>query len=378
MTDDRLDPGGRHDGWLAGGYFPSLDGLRCLSIVPVIWHHATPRPLEGVLGRGPLGVDLFFALSGFLITTLLVRERAATGTVRIGAFYLRRALRIFPLYYGVLGAFVLHALLWRAPGPIRDHFLASLPFHATFTANWFVDGSVPHPIVFAFGWSLAVEEQFYAVWPWLMRARSLALPWAGMFALLLFDQLAERGFLPLADGGLVLRVVRSVATPIVLGALLALALGSRRAFAAVTPWLGARVAAPVAFGAVLAGAVCGAPLFWEHLAMVLLVGACALRKDHWLVPITDGGVVRHLGAVSYGMYLVHVPVLQAARALAPNLSTLTRFGIGVLGSAALATVLHRIADAPFVRLRARLRAQSGAPQKSDMTRVTKSYGPSPG
>ena len=68
--DDRSDP---HAAWLALSHFPALDGLRCLSILPVIWHHSTPRPLEGALGRGPLGVDLFFAISGFLITTLLMR-----------------------------------------------------------------------------------------------------------------------------------------------------------------------------------------------------------------------------------------------------------------------------------------------------------------
>src|SRR5262249_2721724 len=115
--------------------FDSLDGLRCLAIVPVVWHHATPRPLEGVLGRGPLGVDLFFAISGFLITTLLLRERENQGRIAMRAFYMRRTLRIFPLYYLVLGAFVLHALLFREHGEARDHFLRSLPFHATYTTN---------------------------------------------------------------------------------------------------------------------------------------------------------------------------------------------------------------------------------------------------
>ena len=76
---------------------PGLDGLRCLAILPVLWHHATPRLLPGVLGKGAVGVDLFFALSGFLITTLLLRERRANGAIKLGAFYVRRSLRIFPL-----------------------------------------------------------------------------------------------------------------------------------------------------------------------------------------------------------------------------------------------------------------------------------------
>jgi peptidoglycan/LPS O-acetylase OafA/YrhL len=67
-----------HAAYLGTRHFPSLDGLRFLSIAPVLWHHATLGPMEGVLGKGAVGVDLFFAISGFLITTLLLREQKAT------------------------------------------------------------------------------------------------------------------------------------------------------------------------------------------------------------------------------------------------------------------------------------------------------------
>ena len=79
-----------HRSFLGARHFPSLDGLRCLAILPVVWHHSTPRPLPGVLGRGPLGVDLFFAISGFLITTLLLREASTTGRISLSGFYARR------------------------------------------------------------------------------------------------------------------------------------------------------------------------------------------------------------------------------------------------------------------------------------------------
>src|SRR5262245_38294354 len=98
-----VDP--RYRSYLALARFPELDGLRALSILPVIWHHSTTRLLDGVLGKGPLGVHLFFAISGFLITTLLLRERRATGAISMKNFYARRSLRIFPLYYAVLGIY---------------------------------------------------------------------------------------------------------------------------------------------------------------------------------------------------------------------------------------------------------------------------------
>src|SRR5271156_417245 len=83
--------------------FGSLDGLRCLSILAVIWHHAGGwRSSTGILSHGFWGVDVFFAISGFLITTLLLRERDRYQSISLKLFYLRRSLRIFPLYYGVL------------------------------------------------------------------------------------------------------------------------------------------------------------------------------------------------------------------------------------------------------------------------------------
>src|ERR1019366_2756754 len=167
----------KYDPYLGTSRFPSLDGLRCLAVLPVVWHHATPAPPSGLLGRGPLGVDLFFAISGFLITTLLLRERRAHGAVSVGRFYARRALRIFPAYYVVLG---LTALRWLGmpASATRDHFLHNLPFWATYTSNWFVDFAPGHPVVFAFAWSLATEEQFYAVWPWLAKAPRWLMPGA--------------------------------------------------------------------------------------------------------------------------------------------------------------------------------------------------------
>jgi peptidoglycan/LPS O-acetylase OafA/YrhL len=336
-------------------YFRSLDGLRALAIVPIVWHHSTPRQLDGVLGRGPLGVDLFFAVSGFLITTLLLHERRASGDIALGKFWARRSLRIFPLYYVVLGAFVLHALFVRAPGPARDHFLQSLPFYATYTSNWFVHGAVSHPIVFAFAWSLAAEEQFYLLWPPVLRwARGTARPALVMIALIALDQAAERGWVAsLLEEGLTMRMMRSFATPIGLGALLALAADSKLASPLVRVALAQRWSSIVALALVIAAAFHAWPLLPTQVAMTALVGACALRRDHFLAPVFEHRAVRHVGAVSYGIYLLNVPVVAACRRLVGEESTLVLFSTSATLSVAVATLVYRWIERPFLALRDR-------------------------
>src|SRR5688572_11294818 len=126
---------------VAPRYLPALDGLRALAIVAVVWHHSLPRAVPGWLGRGHAGVPLFFALSGFLITRLLCAEQHTTGNIALGRFWMRRSLRILPLYYAVLGGFVLY-LACVTPTEATRHFFASLPHYATYTSNWFVDFDV--------------------------------------------------------------------------------------------------------------------------------------------------------------------------------------------------------------------------------------------
>jgi peptidoglycan/LPS O-acetylase OafA/YrhL len=329
----------------------------------VIWHHSTPGPLPGVLGKGPVGVDLFFAISGFLITTLMLREQSATGAVSIRRFYARRALRIFPLYYVVLGLYVARAWLLPAAAPERAHFFRSLPFWATYTANWFVDFGVPHPVLFAFGWSLATEEQFYLIWPWIVRrARGWRAPVGAALFLLAVDQSMEAGLFPgaLPPGSLGRRMMASIASPILLGALLACALHWPRGFAVAARALGHRAGAPLLLLAV-AGllAVDGAPLLAVQLALALLVGACCVRADHGLRAVTDAAPVRWVGTVSYGMYLLHVSAITAAKRLLPAAWSVTPcvFALALVLTLAAAGASYRWFERPFLRLGDRFRRQ---------------------
>ncbi|MEO7035005.1 MAG: acyltransferase [Polyangiaceae bacterium] len=366
----RVGAGGQaHDRYLATRIFGSLDGLRCLSILPVIWHHSTPRPLAGLLGKGPAGVDLFFCISGFLITTLLLREKARTGQISLSGFYARRALRIFPLYYAALLAYFALACALPAGAPQRAHFFHTLPYYASFTANWFADFGVGFPILFSFAWSLCVEEQFYAFWPWFVRGLSRSGALLAMLAVLSCDAAAERGLLSplLPAGGQALRIVTSFAAPIGLGAVLALLLDSRRAFSALYAALGKAWSAPLALGSVLALlAWPSAPLFWFQVSLAALVGACVIREGHALARPLQNRALSYIGRVSYGLYLLNSTAIGLVRRAFPahagsaGLVFLLSLPLGL----ALAGLSHRYLEAPFLRLRDRQRAAQRSSTKS--------------
>jgi peptidoglycan/LPS O-acetylase OafA/YrhL len=141
------------------GYRPELDGLRAIAIIVVVSIHYTNLPYGGLLG-----VDIFFTLSGFLITTLLLEEWQAKGSMSLWNFYLRRYFRLFPALAALIAAYALYVVvLGRADLGLR---LRGAGFAITYTSNWVMAFNRPYP-EWEIGhlWSLAVEEQFYLVWP---------------------------------------------------------------------------------------------------------------------------------------------------------------------------------------------------------------------
>lgn len=150
-------------------YIKQIDSLRAIAVLLVIVSHWIPNTrITQFLPLGQIGVDIFFVISGFLITRILLNSRIETEETGLSmshvvkTFYIRRALRIFPIYYLVL--FVLLALHNRIYTDISSTFV----YYATYATNFYFfkvgsfDGMVSHL------WSLAVEEQFYFIWPWLM------------------------------------------------------------------------------------------------------------------------------------------------------------------------------------------------------------------
>src|SRR5580698_3333023 len=150
-------------------YLPGLDGLRALAVLAVVAYHVGLGWVPG----GLLGVGVFFTLSGYLITDLLLGQFARTGSLQLLDFWFRRARRLLPALFVMLAVVIAWvALLDRAQlAGLRGAVAASV----TYVSNWYLIGE--HTSYFArFGppsplghlWSLAVEEQFYLIWPWLL------------------------------------------------------------------------------------------------------------------------------------------------------------------------------------------------------------------
>jgi peptidoglycan/LPS O-acetylase OafA/YrhL len=343
-----------HTGFLAQRRFGSLNGLRCIAILEVIAHHASGYR-TGPFAIG-VGVDLSFAISGFLITTLLVREFSKTGRIDVRRFYTRRTLRIFPLYFTVLGIYVLLVLATGLGTPEGVAFMHHLPAFATFTSNWFVPLGDGPSTTFYYAWSLATQEQFYLLWaPALLLLLAPGRWWragAAMLVLLAADQVA-RHFL--AGEGLPLTIVRSIGTPICLGALWALVLHSPRGFAAAQRVIGHRATAPALLAVLLMSFVVLAPYGVVEFLLAALVAACCIREDNLAAPFLTTPLMWFVGEISYGMYLLHMLAIDAVRPLVGQ-----HFGVVVfLGGAALTIVLayasYRWFESPILRYRERLK-----------------------
>ncbi len=152
------------------GYKPALDGLRAIAVLSVFAYHLDFGWAKG----GFLGVDMFFVLSGYLITSLLLIEWGANGSIRFGAFWARRARRLLPAVFVVLiavaiwGRIVLPSSEW---GSLRADSLWTLFYGANWHFIWAGQSYFsPNPSPLRHAWSLAIEEQFYLVWPLVVYA----------------------------------------------------------------------------------------------------------------------------------------------------------------------------------------------------------------
>jgi peptidoglycan/LPS O-acetylase OafA/YrhL len=336
-------------------FFSSLDGLRCLSILAVIWHHTGVR-IEGLsfTQQGFLGVDQFFAISGFLITTLLLREKEKWGKISLGSFYIRRTLRIFPIYYTVIIFYIVIVWSLERTSFVGQQFFTHLPYFLTYTSNWFVKPD--NRVIFYFAWSLATEEQFYLIWPTVEKFLSGWKPVVLIFAILVVREFIETavasGRLPGDNLGIV--ILLSIHPAILGGVVMAHIFHDRRTFAIFSPLLGGRWSALIMLVGLVAAVELNLPQGYVWVLMVLLAGSVVIRESNSLRPLLTWRPFAHIGMVSYGIYLMHMLSYNAVKEVLPAMGldyAWLWFPTTVAVSTFAATISYRNYESWFLRMK---------------------------
>jgi peptidoglycan/LPS O-acetylase OafA/YrhL len=352
-------------------YWPALDGLRALAFLAVLGLHALPACVPG----GFLGVDVFFVLSGFLITTLLHREWERTGTIDLKHFYYRRGLRLLPALAVLVVVCCLGSMLF-CSGEVAHEIRKSATATLLYYANWrtvragLPADSVATCDVLRHTWSLSVEEQFYLVWPLLLGALLWLKVGRRRLAMLLVVMIAGVTALRIAlypTGGVSLyfRSDSRVDGPLVgclAGLLYRWGLLPRRRAACVALQVAAvaallllcwqsRLPLSLRRRFLYYG---GFTLFAAETAVVLLgLLAGPPRVLRWLLEFP---ALVWVGRISYGLYLWHFPVLTAGRALLrPYLPGGWLVAVNVAVTFGLAALSFYAVERPFLRLKDRPR-----------------------
>ncbi|WP_454116741.1 acyltransferase family protein [Microbacterium aurum] len=345
--------------------YAGLDGLRAVAVLLVVLYHLFPA---WFLHSGFVGVDVFFVISGFLITSLLLRERAATGRIALRAFWTRRARRLLPAL--ALVVTVSATLAWVIGGDVLVGLGRQVLGAATFSYNWTSIGAgasyfgSAEPELLRNLWSLAVEEQFYVLWPLLLPVLLLVRRrWLrAIVALALAAASALWGFA--VAGEALTRAYYGTDTHafgLLIGVALAFALGGERRRA--TRW--ARFGMPVAGAAALVALVAVAsvpggaglypaiPLAASVLTAVVI--ATATAPGAMLGRALDVAPLRWIGERSYGIYLWHWPLvvlltLAATGSFVDTAIPVTAGAAAGVLTLALSALSYRMLEQPVRRL----------------------------
>ncbi len=344
-----------------------IQGLRALAVGTVVLNHA------GVpwLGGGYVGVDVFFVVSGFLITGILAREVRTEGTVSLSGFYARRARRILPAAAVTLVGITVAS--WIAFGYIRLHqVLDDVVWAAFFGANvdaartgtdYFAGDGFVSPVQHF--WSLSVEEQFYLVWPLLVLAvvlvtnrtargtaqrrplRALALTVLGLCVVSLGWSVLQTDADPTSAYFSTLTRVWELGA----GALLALGAarlrGLTRGFLGVLSWVGLGLIAWSCLTYTSATAFPGRAAIVPVLGAVLVLAGGSRPTPYGASLLLDRAPMRSLGNISYSLYLVHWPLLMIPAMATGHEPTTVRKIALVWLAVSVAAVMYRWIETPF-------------------------------
>jgi peptidoglycan/LPS O-acetylase OafA/YrhL len=358
-------------------YQPELDGLRFYAFLGVFVCHTLPVEdkfysglgmpwpwLWGpVIRSGSAGVDLFFVLSAFLITSLLLRERQQTGGISLRQFYIRRILRIWPLYFLVvtLGILFAHTI------PNFWYYTQSLPWYYVagyllFMSNWvYAIFGAPQSICAPL-WTVAIEEQFYLIWPVVARMltrRGMLI--AGIVTFLFATASQVAIVLSGLRGGLTYFGSASRCDALALGIILALSLDRLPRLTRSLRFLLVAVGLiglPFSSWFTITNQSCSPALrvalgrLIISLASAAILYGCMYSNNKFL---TSGWIVR-LGKVSYGLYALHFTGLLIVLSLlhpGHGFNLLVAKALGFVMTVLLAIVSYRWVESPFLRLKSR-------------------------
>lgn len=356
-------------------YSPELDVLRFFAFFGVFVFHAAPRTMDfyaaagipgwlsklliSTFGAGAYGVDLFFALSAYLITSLLLRERSTTGKLDLRSFYVRRILRIWPLYLG----FVAFAAITARFLPWQNLPLRYVAGYTLLAGNWvYVFYGLPASFAVPL-WTVSIEEQFYLAWPLALRRASIRATAFMAIAVLLVANIWRLALVVLAAPAQAMEYnTFTRLDPIALGVLIALFAGKLPALSTwqritllaagvatwiVTFWFTVVIELPKlstwqsALGHLLTALASAAILF------SVMGSQNAFLRNKWLL---------YLGKISYGLYVLHEFAHYCAMRLLPAstpMQVIEQSALSLTLTILLAAASYRWLESPFLRLKER-------------------------
>lgn len=354
-------------------YVRFLDGLRCISILWVIMIHLRfhgDRLYEFIAGHGWMGVDMFFVISGFLITTILLHEYRDRGNISLRNFYVRRILRIWPAYYMTIAIVAVLAVLGIAGN--SEMVLQTIRWPLMYLTNAYAGFHQTENCALLVSWSLSLEEQFYLLWPLLLfcgTKRALKIAIGVIIAVTVW-----RTWLTFHIAPGVMAMRRIFYAPdtridvILYGCVLAFILIDDRRTAAIGRFLKRR-ATPFLLGALSLVGIYINDRWSGHIGNSIGYSMSALLMAGWIAYLytvrptrilagLEWRPVVYIGRISYGVYLLHGFAIEGAYALfGKPTSPLGEFGFAAFvygGAILLASISYRYFESPFLRLKAKL------------------------